>query len=148
MAISASYGTLSFIVPASLAPGSYDLVFFSPNGKLTFISALVVKRTLTVEKTLSKTFLFKAGTSELEMRTQLRRLGKVGSLKLAGGFDRKLHCLVNSSQADIRIRVSGLCDLVDSTFGPSTAVTSVKDSYENDGIWIRIWMKDKFQVEG
>lgn len=149
LSFSATADSITVSIPVGIKFGTYDLVFFSPNGKLTFMNALVVRESLFVDKVIERTLLIDPSSSPQTIRDQLRRLGKAAGLDLPGGMSPKMSCLVNPGQNASESIIESLCSTVAGAFHPDVKVqTSSKTSYVGEGIWIRVWAKATFPVNG
>lgn len=149
LSFSATADSITVSIPVGIKFGTFDLIFYSPNGKLTFMNALVVRESLFIEKVVEKTLLIDPNSSPQSIRDQLRRLGKASGLDLSAGLSPKMTCLVNPGKNVIKTTVEGLCSTVAGAFHPDVrAQTSSKTSYSGEGIWIRVWSKATFAVNG
>jgi hypothetical protein len=149
LSFSATIDSITVSIPVGIKFGTFDLVFFSPNGKLTFMNALVVRESLFVDKVIERTLLIDPSSSPQTIRDQLRRLGKAAGLDLSGGMSPKMSCLVSPGQNASESIVESLCSTVAGAFHPDVKVqSSSKTSYVGEGIWIKVWAKATFPVNG
>lgn len=149
LSFSATANSISVTIPANSKVGKFDLVFNSPNGKLTFIGAVVIWESLFVERVVSRTILLDPSTNPQAIRDQLRRLGKAAALDLTSGATPKISCLVNLGQNGTRDSAAEICSTIGEAFKPGISVQGkLKDNYAGEGVWVRVWAKATFPVKG
>ena len=149
LSFSATIDSITVSIPVGIKFGTFDLVFFSPNGKLTFMNALVVRESLFVERVVERTLRIDPNSSPQSIRDQLRRLGKASGLDLSSGISPKMSCLVNPGKNESKAVAKDLCSTVAGASHPEIKVqTSSRSTYSGEGIWIRVWSKATFPVNG
>lgn len=149
VSFSATANSISVTIPEGSKVGIFDLIFTSPNGKLTFIAAVVVRASLFADRVVERTILLDPASDPQSIRDQLRRFGKAAALDLAAGLSPKMSCLVNPGQKATPALAASFCSIIGSAFHPGVAVQkSLKGTYTGEGIWIRVWTKATFKAKG